>query len=447
MPTTPPDIPAAEPEDPYAAVRTRKYAVLLLMAAVLGVPVSAIAFGFLALVSELQSLTYTELPKALGFAATPSWWPVPLLGVAGLLVGLVVRRLPGGGGHRPAEGLVSTGAPPAADLPGIVLAALVSLGVGAVLGPEAPLIALGGGLAVWAAGRVKRDLPPDARALVGASGSFAAVSALLGSPLLGAFLLMEVAGLAGPMLGVVLVPGLLSAGIGALMFTGLGSWTGLGTYSLALGEVPSAATPDAAGFGWALVLGVAAAFTGAGIRRLSLALQERVERRTVVATAVMGLVVGALALVYAETSGKDGSEVLYSGEHELGHLLSAGAEYSVGALVLLIVCKSLAYCASLSCFRGGPVFPAMFVGAVGGIALSHLPGLHLTAGFAMGVGAMCVAMLRLPMTSVLLATLLLGREGLTVMPLVIVSVVVAYVVTLRLTPAPVDRDGARTGAT
>ncbi|WP_408992299.1 chloride channel protein [Streptomyces sp. 1268] len=446
MPTTPPVTPATASEDPYAAVRTRKYAVLLLMAAVLGVPVSAVAFGFLALVSELQSLTYTELPKALGFEATPSWWPVPLLGVAGLLVGLVVRRLPGGGGHRPAEGLVSTGAPPAADLPGIVLAALVSLGVGAVLGPEAPLIALGGGLAVWTAGRIKRDLPPDARSLVGASGSFAAVSALLGSPLLGAFLLMEVAGLAGPMLGVVLVPGLLSAGIGALIFTGLGSWTGLGTYSLTLGEVPSATSPDAAGFGWALVLGVAAAFAGAGIRRLSLALQERVARRTVVGTAVMGLVVGALALVYAETSGKEGSDVLYSGEHEMGHVLSASAEYSVGALVLLIVCKSLAYCASLSCFRGGPVFPAMFVGAVGGIALSHLPGLHLTAGFAMGIGAMCVAMLRLPMTSVLLATLLLGKEGLTVMPLVIVAVVVAYVVTVRLTPAPADRDGARTGA-
>ncbi|NEE50634.1 chloride channel protein, partial [Streptomyces sp. SID8455] len=75
------------------------------MAAALGVPVSAIAFGFLALVSELQSLTYTELPKALGFKGTPSWWPVPLLGAAGLLVGLTVRHLPGGGGHRPAEGL------------------------------------------------------------------------------------------------------------------------------------------------------------------------------------------------------------------------------------------------------------------------------------------------------------------------------------------------------
>lgn len=443
MPAEPAGATVTGPADPYAPVRTRRYVGLLVMAAALGVPVSAIAFGFLALVSELQSLTYTELPKALGFEGTPSWWPVPLLGVAGLLVGVTVRHLPGGGGHRPAEGLVSTGAPAAAELPGIALAALASLGVGAVLGPEAPLIALGGGLAVWAAGRVKRDLAPEARTLVGASGSFAAVSALLGSPLLGAFLLMEVAGPAGPILGVVLVPGLLSAGVGALIFTGLGSWTGLGTYSLTLGEVPPAADPGIAEFGWALVLGVAAAFAGAGIRRLALALQERVERRTVVATAAMGLVIGALALVYAETSGKAGSEVLYSGEHELGHLLSTSAEYSVGALVLLIVCKSLAYCASLSCFRGGPVFPAMFVGAVAGVALSHLPGLHLTAGFAMGIGAMCVAILRLPMTSVLLATLLLGREGLTVMPLVIVAVVVAYVVTLRLTSAPAPAEQAR----
>lgn len=52
----------------------------------------------------------------------------------------------------------------------------------------------------------------------------------------------------------------------------------------------------------------------------------------------------------------------------------------------------------------------------------------------MGIGAMSVAMLRLPMTSVLLATLLLGVNGLTVMPLVIIAVVVAYVLTLRLAP-------------
>ncbi|MCX4733662.1 chloride channel protein [Streptomyces sp. NBC_01363] len=436
MSTEPAAPPATAAADPFALIRTRGYALLLVMAAGIGVPVSAVAFGFLALVHELQSLTYHDLPRALGFTGTPSWWPVPLLAVAGLLVGLTIRHLPGKGGHRPADGMVSTGAPSAAELPGVVMAALASLGVGAVLGPEAPLIALGGGLAVYAARLVRPDIEPGASAVLGAAGSFAAISALLGSPLLGAFLLMEASGLAGMMLGMVLVPGLLASGVGALIFTGLGSWTGRGTYSLALHHVPRAPGPDIAQFGWALVVGLAAALVGTGVQRLARFLQERVERRTVVATVVMGLVVGVAALVYAESTGRDASGVLYSGENALDPLLAGSAGYPVGTLVVLVLCKAMAYCASLSSFRGGPVFPAMFVGAAGGIALSHLPGLGLTSGFAMGIGAMCVAMLKLPMTSVLLATLLLGSEGLTVMPLVIVSVVVSYVVTLRLAPPP-----------
>ncbi|MFI5773078.1 chloride channel protein [Streptomyces sp. NPDC051658] len=436
MSTEPAASPATTAADPFALIRTRGYALLLVMAAGIGVPVSAVAFGFLALVHELQSLTYHDLPRALGFTGTPSWWPVPLLAVAGLLVGLTIRHLPGKGGHRPADGMVSTGAPSAAELPGVVLAALASLGVGAVLGPEAPLIALGGGLAVYAARLVRPGIEPGASAVLGAAGSFAAISALLGSPLLGAFLLMEASGLAGMMLGMVLLPGLLASGVGALVFTGLGSWTGRGTYSLALHHVPRASGPDIAQFGWALVVGLAAAVVGTGVQRLARFLQERVERRTVVATVVMGLVVGVAALVYAESTGRDASGVLYSGENALDPLLAGSAGYPVGTLVVLVLCKAVAYCASLSSFRGGPVFPAMFVGAAGGIALSHLPGLGLTPGFAMGIGAMCVAMLKLPMTSVLLATLLLGSEGLTVMPLVIVSVVVSYVVTLRLAPSP-----------
>jgi H+/Cl- antiporter ClcA len=102
---------------------------------------------------------------------------------------------------------------------------------------------------------------------------------------------------------------------------------------------------------------------------------------------------------------------------------------------LLLVCKSLAYGVSLSSFRGGPVFPALFIGAAGGMALSHLPGLPLVAGVAMGIGAMAAVMLNLPLTSVLLATLLLASDGLAVMPLVIVAVVVAYVASARIAPA------------
>ncbi|MFC8595262.1 chloride channel protein [Streptomyces atroolivaceus] len=432
MSAEPVGTPGTESPDPLAVVRTRAYAVLLIMVAALGVPISAAAFGFLALVHELQSLTYEDLPHALGFDGTPSWWPVPLLAVAGLLTGLAVRHLPGTGGHRPAEGFVNTGAPTAAELPGIALAALASLGLGAVLGPEAPLIALGGGLAVYAVRLLKPGIAPSASAMVAAAGSFAAVSALLGSPLLGAFLLMEASGLAGMMLGLVLVPGLLASGIGSLIFVGLGSWTGLGTYSLTLPHVPHAPQPTLAEFGWAIALGAAAAVAGTGIRRLSLSLQGRVGRRQVVTTVMMGLTVGVLALLYAESTGRNASEVLYSGQDALGGLLAEGATYTAGTLVVLIACKALAYSASLSAFRGGPIFPSMFLGAAGGLALSHLPGLNATSGFAMGIGAMCVAMLKLPMTSVLLATLLLGSEGITVMPLVIVSVVVSYVLVLRL---------------
>ncbi|MER5554656.1 chloride channel protein [Streptomyces sp. NPDC002793] len=432
MSAEPVGAPGAKGPDPLMVVSTRGYALLLVLVAALGVPISAAAFGFLALVHEIQTLTYEDLPRALGFGSTPSWWPVPLLAAAGLLTGLAVRHLPGTGGHRPAEGAVHEGAPAASELPGVALAALASLGLGAVLGPEAPLIALGAGLAVHSVRLLKPGIEPGARAMIAAAGSFAAVSALLGSPLLGAFLLMEASGLAGMMLGVTLVPGLLASGIGSLVFVGLGSWTGLGTYSLALPQVPHASQPAVAEFGWAVVLGAAAALAGTGIRKLSLTLQGRVEQRGVVAAVVTGLAIGVLALLYVENTGRSASEVLYSGQDALGGLLAEDAAYTVGSLLLLIVCKALAYSASLSCLRGGPIFPSMFLGAAGGLALSHLPGLDATSGFAMGIGAMCVAMLKLPMTSVLLATLLLGSEGITVMPLVIVSVVVSYVLSLRL---------------
>ncbi len=415
-------------------VRTRGYVLVLAIAALIGVPVSAAAFGFLALVADLQKRVYTELPGALGFHRTPVWWPVPMLAVCGVLVALTIRYLPGTGGHEPTGGLSTSGFPSLSQLPGVVLAALATLVLGAVLGPEAPLIALGGGLALAVVRPVRDRLPARVGQVIGAAGAFAAVSALLGSPLLGAFLLMEVSGLGGPVLGVVLVPGLLAAGIGSLIFIGLGSWTGLGTYSLTLPHVPHARTPDFAQFGWALVIGLAAALAGAVVHRIALLLRPRVAGHRLPLTVAAGLAVAGLAIGYAQATGKPATQVLYSGQDALAPLLEHHAAYSVGALLLLMLCKGLAYSVSLSAFRGGPIFPSMFIGAVGGTALSHAAGLPITAGFAMGIGAMAVAMLGLPMTSVLLATLLLGHDGLTVLPLVIVAVVVSYVVSLELEP-------------
>jgi H+/Cl- antiporter ClcA len=109
----------------------------------------------------------------------------------------------------------------------------------------------------------------------------------------------------------------------------------------------------------------------------------------------------------------------------------------VSTLGLLVVCKAIGYVLSLAAFRGGPTFPAMFVGGAGGIALSHLPGLPLIPGVAIGIAAMTAAMLQLPITAVLLTTLFLGIDGIMVMPLVIVAVVVAFVLMKWLTrPRP-----------
>jgi hypothetical protein len=273
--------------------------------------------------------------------------------------------------------------------------------------------------------------------VVAAAGSFAAIATLLGSPLLGAFLLMEASGLAGATLELVLVPGLLAAGIGSLVFLGLDAWTGLGTFSLAIPNLPHVGHPTGAEFLWAVAIGVMAVPLGSAIRWLGLFLRPHVQRRMLLATPVLGLAVAGFAIAFAAGTGKGSSEVLFSGQSDLGPFISKGASYTVGALLLLMACKGLAYGVSLSGFRGGPTFPAMYLGAVGGVALSHLPGLPLVDGVAMGIGAMTAVMLRLPLTSVLLATLLLGSDGLAVMPLAIVAVVVAYVASARLAPTPV----------
>jgi H+/Cl- antiporter ClcA len=425
------------PSDPLALLRSRSYIALLVIAAIIGAPVSAAAYFFLALVGKMQGWIFTSLPKGLGFHAEPLWWPILPLLLAGVLVALTIRYLPGKGGHSPADGFKAGEGPPSPiELPGIVLAAFATLCLGVVLGPEAPLIALGGGLGVVAVRLVKRDAPARTQTVVAAAGSFAAISTLLGSPLTGAFLLMEASGLGGAMMELVLVPGLLAAGVGSLVFVGLDAWTGLGTFSLAIPGLPHVGAPTFAEFGWALAVGVLAVPFGLAIRWLGLLLRPHVERRMVLITPLVGLAVAGLAIAFAAGTGKGSSEVLFSGQSALGPFVSNSASYTVGALILLLACKGLAYGVSLSGFRGGPTFPALFLGAAGGVAMSHLPGLPLVDGIAMGIGAMSVVMLRLPLTSVLLASLLLASDGLAVMPLVIVAVVVAYVISARFTPSP-----------
>ena len=428
--------PPADPPDPQALLRSRGYVQILILAAITGLPISAAAYGFLALVDHLQGWLFKDLPETLGYDAAPTWWPLPLLALSGVLTALAIRRLPGTGGHPPADGFKAAGALPPIELPGVLLAAFATLTFGAVLGPEAPLIAMGSGLGVLAVRLAARDAKPTVANVIAATGSFAAISSLLGSPLLGAFLLLEASGLGGAMLGLVLLPGLLAAGLGALIFLGLDSLSGLGALSLTIPNLPPFDHLTGAIFGYAIAFGLVAPFLGRGITLLAVAIRSRVEGRSVWLIAVLGLVIAGLAIGFGEATDKPVSNVLFSGQDAIGPLVGDAAGWSVGALLLLVLCKGLAYSISLSSFRGGPVFPSMFIGAAGGIAASHLPGLPMIPAVAMGIGAMCAVMLTLPFTATLLATLLLGADGVQAMPVVIVAVVIAYVVTARLTPLP-----------
>jgi hypothetical protein len=198
--------------------------------------------------------------------------------------------------------------------------------------------------------------------------------------------------------------------------------------------VPTFSRPNLAEFGWALVIGVAAALAGSAIQRGGRLLHGYADRRVPLVLPLAGLAVAGLAIGYAEGTGKPSSDVLFSGQAALPPLVQHASSYTVGALLLLLACKGLAYAISLGSFRGGPTFPALLLGAADGIAMSHLPGLPMVAGAAMGIGAMSAVMLTLPLTSVLLPVVLLPSDGLALTPLVIVAVVVAYVTTARLTP-------------
>lgn len=238
------------------------------------------------------------------------------------------------------------------------------------------------------------------------------------------------------MMEVVLVPGLLAAGVGSLIFVGLNSLTGLGAFSLNVGAIPHVGSPNGVEFLWAIVIGVGAAVIATGIFRLATMLRPLVEHSRVLLTPVAGLAVAGLAIAFAAGTGRSSSEVLFSGQTALPSLVQQAAGWTEGALLLLLLCKGLAYAISLSSFRGGPIFPSMFIGAAGGIALSHVGGLPMIAGTAMGVGAMVAGALKMPFTAVLLPSLLFLSDAVTLMPIVIVAVVVSYVIAVWIKPSP-----------
>jgi H+/Cl- antiporter ClcA len=419
--------------DPAAILRSRSFVVLLVFAAAIGIVVSLVGWGFLELVHQIQVWVFTDLPKGLGLDPVPSWWALPVCTLAGLPVAYAVARLPGNGGHVPANGL-QVGSTEPNVVPGVALAALATLGLGLVLGPEAPLIAIGSGVAVATVRLAKRDAPPTMLLVLGAAGAFAAISVIFGSPIVGAVIIIEASGLGGATLPLILIPGLIAGGIGSLVFIGMAHWTGLSTaaYSLPPLQLAPLGTPTWEEIGWTILLGLAAALLTYPIRNLGLRTARLVPKREFLVIPIAGFTVAMMAFVFAQITDHSAYAVLFSGQESIGTIVKDAGTLSVGTLIYLVLFKSMAWAISLGSFRGGPIFPALLIGAAGGIALSHLPGLSSSVAVPVCIGAMFVAFLRLPLSAIIIASALCASAGAGAEPLIIVGVVVAYLATLAI---------------
>jgi len=410
------------------AVDGKAYLRLVLLAAAIGIPAALLAAVFLAFVNWLEHWLWTDLPSDLG-SSTPPWYL--LLGLPMLGAGVVIAArllLPGDGGHDPLLGL-STKPTPLRNGPGVALAAIGTLAFGAVLGPEAPLIALGSvaGMAITPFVR----LDERGKSVLATAGSFSAVSALFGGPLVAGMLLIEAGIGMGSALIPALLPGLVAAAVGYLIFEGLGTWGGLHETAL---KVPGLPPYHGYHLGDLLVsigVGIAAALLMSGVR----AIGTRAERlnqgrgRMPALLVAGGLAVGLLALL-ARALGANSQDVLFSGESSVPAM---AAQQSLKIVLILLVAKAVAYAVSLgSGFRGGPVFPAIFLGVALGSVAQIAFGTSPTLAVAVGAAAGMAAMTRLLFAPILFSALLVGTNGLDTVSAAVLASVSAWLVTAML---------------
>jgi len=350
-------------------------------------------------------------------------WPLILLGVAGVFIGLAIKHFGQHGGLGVAQKqYAQTGRLEYRKLPSIILQAFIALWSGAAVGPEGPLVFLTGGIGTFISERLKLQ-KDDVQVLVyssiaGAFGGF------LGSPIIGAVGAYEYMFIKELDFYRHLIPGLIAAAAGWTVYFALLHTSFLGIYSF-----PNFASPRIIDLGYALLVGFIAGFIGLmfkvifGIMHL---LFGRLNKRPVVCAVIGGLVIGAIGSFLPLT--------LYSGQNQLLQIIHNPAAYGIGILLLMMLVKSFLTSTSFATgFEGGPIFPLLFIGGAMGLAISKIlifipQGVAVTAGMA---GVAC-AVFPIPLTIVILLGFLGGQPDL--LPVVVIGAVTGFIISKALTP-------------
>ncbi|MFE6734621.1 ion channel protein [Microbacterium sp. NPDC057650] len=409
---------AAAAEAPSPSVRS-----LLIMAvpAILVGVGSALVLWLLDLVSEgLQHILWTTLPQSFGATEATPWWIFTVLTATGAAVGLVIWLVPGHAGPDSATTeLVEAPLRPGV-LPGLLLATVLGLAGGVSLGPENPIIAVNSALAVALLARFVKAIPLPLAMMLASS---ATIGALFGTPIAAALLFTGAVAAAkggGALWDKLFLP-VAAAGAGAVTMHLLGG------KALSFQVTPIDQTD-----GWMLLWGllVAAASALIGIL-LAWALPYvhrgfHALRNPLLISLAGGVVLGLLGMW-------GGPMTLFKGLDETTELLRHPGDYSAGQLALFAGVKVLALLvAAAAGFRGGRIFPAVFIGVALGV-LAHVlfPGIPLSLAIACGCLGIVLAATRDGWIAIFLGAALVGDP--VVLPMLCIIVLPVW---LMVTKAP-----------
>ncbi|HHR0842817.1 TPA: ion channel protein [Klebsiella aerogenes] len=335
--------------------RARTMLLLSIPAILIGIASSLVLIVAMKIAAILQSILWRDLPAHVGIAADSPLWIIAILTLTGIAVGLVVRFSPGHGGPDPAtESLI--GAPIATNaLPGLLAALILGLAGGVSLGPEHPIMVVNIALAVALGSRLFPRVSSLDWTILAASGT---IGALFGTPVAAALIFSQTLNSSSdvPLWDRLFAP-LLAAAAGALT-TGIFFHP---NFTLPIPHYPHLRIVDIISGAIVTLIAIAVGMVAVWCLPRLHALIHRL-KNPVLMLGIGGFLLGILGVI-------GGHITLFKGLDEMQQLASSQT-LGAGDFLLIAVVKLAALVLASACgFRGGRIFPAVFVGVSLGLML------------------------------------------------------------------------------